>query len=110
LKTGYWIIQSGDITEKGIYANDLKQGIWKAYYSNNVLMSVGNYIDGNPDGKHIFYYDNKFIKEEQFYVNGIKEKVWKKYNEDGTLFVSITYQGDIETHINGYKLAIIKGN
>jgi uncharacterized protein len=108
LRSGFWMIKSGDVTEMGNFLNDLREGVWKAFYANNVLMYEGNYINGNPDGKHFFYYDNKIIKEEQFYVNGIKEKVWKKYNEDGTLFISITYQNDMETYVNGVKLEIMK--
>jgi antitoxin component YwqK of YwqJK toxin-antitoxin module len=110
LKQGMWYMNSGDVVERGKFVNDLKEGIWKAWYSNGALMYEGNFIKGFPDGKHMYYYENKSIKEEQFYVNGIKEKNWKKYNEDGSLFITITYQSDMETRVNEVKISIIRQN
>lgn len=108
VKTGLWYFNYGDVNETGLYKNDLKEGIWKSYYANGNLFSKGNFIQGNPDGKYYFYYDNKIIKEEQYYVNGIRERTWKKFNPDGTLFLSILYQNDMETRVNGVKLEIVK--
>lgn len=109
LKTGLWVEKVGDITEIGTYMEDLKEGIWKSYYSNGVLYYQGNYISGVPDGKHFFYYEDGSVKEEQFYVNGFKEKVWKKYYPDGRILLAITYSGDTEIRINGIKIDKTKG-
>jgi antitoxin component YwqK of YwqJK toxin-antitoxin module len=106
---GFWSIDAGDVREEGNYVNDMKEGLWKTYYANGTLAYQGNYIQGNPDGKHIYYYDDGKIQEEQNYVNGIKEKNWYKFNEEGQLFLTITYQNDIETKINGFRIDKIKG-
>ena len=37
---------------------------------------------------------------------GIREKTWKKYNEDGTVFLTVTYKNDTETSINGIKIKL----
>ena len=53
------------------------------YYPEGKLRSKGNYVQGNPDGEHTFYYAEGKVKEEQYYKMGIREKTWKKYDEDG---------------------------
>ena len=106
---GFWKTIYGDVREEGNYLNDYKDGVWKTYFSSGALMYEGKYIQGNPDGKHIYYYDNGKIEEEQEYVNGIKEKNWYKFNEAGQLFLTITYQNDVETKINGFRIDKIKG-
>lgn len=109
-KEGLWRINSGDITEQGNYINGLKDGVWKEYYKNGVLAYEGTFVQGNADGKHIYYYEDGKIREEQYYVNGIKEKVWKKFSNEGSLLLAITYENDMETKVNGIKLEIIKKN
>jgi uncharacterized protein len=101
---GFWRITSGDTREEGSYTNDLREGIWKSFYEDGKLMYQGNYIQGNPDGKHVYYYPDGKIQEEQVYVLGIKEKNWYKFTPEGHLFLTITYQSDIETKINGIKI------
>jgi uncharacterized protein len=107
-KNGFWKVLSGDIVEQGTYSNGFKEGLWKEYYRDGGLAYEGSFIQGNADGKHFFYYTNGKIREEQYYVNGIKEKIWKKYNEDGTLLLSVTYENDQETRVNGIKLDVSK--
>ena len=47
--------------------NDLKEGLWKSYYSNGKLHSEGNYINGKSDGLWITYDEQgKIIKKEFF--------------------------------------------
>jgi antitoxin component YwqK of YwqJK toxin-antitoxin module len=77
---------------------------------NGVLKSEGNYIQGNPDGKFLIYYDTGKLKEEQFYVNGFKEKTWRKFDELGVISLTVAYENDIEKRINGIKIEDIKRN
>jgi antitoxin component YwqK of YwqJK toxin-antitoxin module len=100
-----WIYKVGDYTEKGRYVADLKDGVWKAYYSNGKLKYEGSYIQGNPDGEHFFYYPNGQLKETNYYLMGISEKNWKKYDENGMLVLTITYKDNREYRINGEKVA-----
>ena len=104
MRNGLWVYRIGDIVEKGRYVNDLRQGTWKGYYSNGRLFYEGNFYQGYPHGKFLFYYDSGLLKEEQHYVNGIKERVWKKYNKEGNLFLVVLYRNDLEVKVNGVKL------
>ncbi len=109
-KEGFWKVIAGDIIEQGNYSNGLKDGIWKEYFKNGVLGYEGNFIQGNADGKHIYYFEDGRVREEQYYVSGIKEKIWKKYTIVGALLLAVTYENDTETRVNGIKLEGIKKN
>jgi antitoxin component YwqK of YwqJK toxin-antitoxin module len=105
-KNGEWKYKSGDNMEVGKYILGLKDGIWKSYYPEDKLKSKGNFIQGNPDGQHIFYYDDGRVKEEQYYEMGIREKTWKKFDEAGNLILTIAYKNDVEVSINGVKIKL----
>ena len=49
-------------------------------------------MDGNPDGKHKFYYREGNIEQEGKYIVGVKDGDWKYYSPDGALFLIITYK------------------
>ena len=103
-REGFWIEHVGDIREEGNYQMGNKHGVWKAYQTDGQLYHTGNFVEGNPDGKHLFYYPDGTLKEEQYYVMGRRDKNWKKYYENGALFLTITYNNDLETRINGARI------
>ncbi len=105
-KNGSWKYKLGDLTEEGKYITGLRDGVWKSYYDNGKLKFKGNYVQGNPDGQQIIYYDNGKIKEEQYYQMGIRQKAWKKFDENGSVFLVISYKDDVETSINGVKIKL----
>jgi antitoxin component YwqK of YwqJK toxin-antitoxin module len=99
-----WKFKAGDNMEEGKYIIGLKDGFWKSYYLEGKLRFKGNFIQGNPDGQQLFYYENGKLKEEQFYKMGIRQKTWKKFDEEGSPVLTITYKDDVETSINGVKI------
>ena len=64
----------------------MRDGVWKTYYPEEKIKSKGNWVQGNPDGPHIFYYEDGRVREEEYYEMGIREKTWKKFDENGDLF------------------------
>jgi uncharacterized protein len=105
-KNGEWTIRAGDCTEKGKYIIGLREGEWKITYSNGKLMYKGEFVQGNPDGMQVFYYEDGTVKEEQYFKMGIRQKTWKKFSEEGTPILVITYKNDVETSINGIKIKL----
>jgi antitoxin component YwqK of YwqJK toxin-antitoxin module len=105
-KNGEWKYKSGELTEEGKYIIGLKDGIWKSFFTNGKLKFKGNFIQGNPDGPHTYYYDSGKIKEEQYFNMGIRDRTWKKYDEEGTPLVVITYKNDAEVSINGVRIKL----
>jgi len=70
--------RSGDITEEGKYITGLKMACGKSFYSNGKLKFKVNFVQGNPDGQQLFYYEDGKTKEEQYFQMGIRQKTWKK--------------------------------
>ena len=105
-KNGEWKFKSENNIETGKYIMGLRDGVWKSYYPDDKLKFKGNFIQGNADGTHYFYFGNGKIKEERYYQMGIREKSWKKFDEKGNLIILITYKNDIETTINGVKIKL----
>ncbi len=103
-KEGDWIVTINDFVAKGKYITGLRDGRWKYFYDDGILMFEGEYIQGNAEGKHKYYYPDGSIKEEQFYKSGIPDKHWKKYDTDGNIVVTISYQDGKEYRINGVKI------
>jgi uncharacterized protein len=105
-KNGEWTTKAGDCTEKGKYLIGLKEGEWRTTYENGKLMFKGDFVQGNPDGSQIYYYEDGTVKEEQYFKMGMRQKAWKKFNEEGAPILVITYKDDVETSINGIKIKL----
>ena len=111
LEDGPWFYISSDFIERGTYRDGLKTGKWNSWYlifkdnkADSTLCFTGSFVEDNPDGKHTYYWDNGKIKDEGNYLTGKKDGDWYKYNEDGTLFLTITYRNGIETRYDGVKV------
>lgn len=110
-KEGFWIYDSGDSREEGNYKGGKKDGEWKEYYvvngvfdKNSRTSFIGKFVDGYPDGKHIYYFPNGKKKLEGKYVTGVKEGEWHRYNEDGLLILTILYENGVDKKLNGVKV------
>lgn len=77
LKQGQWMYTLGDYKEEGEYKDDVRVGVWKHYYTtNNQLRFQGNFIDGQPEGKHKYFYANGKLRAEGKYAGGKKDGDW----------------------------------
>ncbi len=119
-KEGAWVFEMGDYREEGSYKNDARDGMWKHFYTdNNQLKYQGNYIDGNPNGEHVFYYHDGSVREKGKYIMGQKDGEWLYYDPDafltgqsefnyrdphGTVIISVVYKNGKEIKIDGVKV------
>ena len=108
---GPWFEQIGDSYIRGTYRDGLRNGMWYNYYldvngskTDSILSFRGGFVEDNPNGKHIYYWENGKIKDEGSYVMGKKEGDWLKYNFDGTLFMVITFREGVEIRYDGVKI------
>ena len=111
LEDGQWFTSSGDYFERGTYRDGLKTGKWSTWFvvtkdnkPDSVLNFSGSFIEDTPQGKHIYYWENGKVRDEGSYISGKKDGEWYKYNEDGTLFLIITYIKGIEVKYDGVKV------
>ncbi|HLG01978.1 MAG TPA: toxin-antitoxin system YwqK family antitoxin [Bacteroidia bacterium] len=105
LKTGHWFFQIDDYREEGDYVSGERSGVWKHTYTETGKERFeGNFLNGIPDGKHTWWYDNGRVWQEGKYVYGRKEGDWRYYGEDGMLILTITYKDDVEVKFDGVKV------
>jgi antitoxin component YwqK of YwqJK toxin-antitoxin module len=84
---------------EGQYDEGLKTGIWKNYYENGQLKSIGNYesFGGEKNGGWKYYYENGQLKSEGRFLSGFRVSEWKYYHENGSLECNGIYEyGEIK--------------
>ena len=83
-------------------------GVWKSTYTNGKKAFEGSFIDGNENGKHVYYYDNGATEQEGKYIMGNKEGDWKRFDSAGLLVSIFTYVNGEEVKIDGIDTEDIK--
>lgn len=104
IKEGHWVEGENGYREEGDYLEGVRDGIWKYYYSGDLLYFEGKFVDGTPDGLHKWYYKNGKVMRQGKYVMGLKEGDWKYYNEEGRVTLIIKYEDGIEKEYNATKV------
>lgn len=74
---------------------DRKQGLWKHYNRDRILMWEVEYLDDKKNGISRRYYGNGRIMKETEYSYGIKDGIFNRYGYDG-----LTMEGQ---YLNGRK-------
>ena len=105
-KEEVWKLNIGDYKEEGKYKEDKKDGEWNGYYDTGESAFIGAFVDGDPHGKHVYFFDTGKVREEGSYVMGLKQGVWKRYNKLGEITLATTYENGVETKINGIKISL----
>lgn len=103
LKDGEWKYKHGDHEEYGIYRDDLKHGVWNQIYDNGKKKYIGEYVIGDPVGKHKEFYISGLLKETGNYAGAQKEGEWIFYNEAGNVETKMKYKRGEIKKINGLK-------
>lgn len=99
-REGLWKFITGDQIQTGPYRMGDKHGVWKYYYiSSNRLRFSGEFKLGQPDGKHLYFYDNGGKEHEEFWRSGKRIKVWKYYRYHGSLELMVFYKQGKEAQI-----------
>lgn len=108
LREGSWFYHVGDYKEVGQYTIGLEDGLWTHYYLNGRIAFKGNYDEGEPKGKHIYYHDNGIKKKVGKYQAGEKNGIWRSYNRRGEEIETIDYKRGEIKKINGFKVQPIE--
>ena len=75
--------RSGSMMSEGVYIHKQKEGEWKYYAEDKVLISIENYVNGKREGIWKSYYPTGIINLEACYLNNEKSGIWKSYFPDG---------------------------
>ena len=72
------------IAEETNYSNGIKNGFYKKYTVDGIILEESNYVKGQFDGKAIYREPNGNVASQGIYVNGKKKGMWQFY-ENGKL-------------------------
>ena len=72
------------IAEETNYINGIKNGFYKKYTVDGIILEESNYVKGQFDGKAIYREPNGNVASQGIYVNGKKKGMWQFY-ENGKL-------------------------
>ncbi len=104
IREGNWVITVNNYIEIGAYLENVKDGIWKYYYTADTLYFEGIFIDGSEDGLHTWYYRNGNKMKTGKYLMSLKEGDWKYYDIEGKLILKVKYKDGIEKEYNAIRI------
>jgi len=107
LREGPWFYHIGDYKEVGEFTMGYKTNNWKHFYRSGKIAFIGDFDEGQPKGKHIYYFENGVKKLKGKFLAGEKNGTWKEYNEVGELIEYLNYKRGELLLINGKKIKII---
>lgn len=84
--------QTGDKMAEGRYIDQKKEGVWKTYGANEVLLSEGSYVADKKYGMWKTFHRNGQVAKEVMIENDLEQGLEKKYFEDGQLKEEATYK------------------
>lgn len=85
-KNGKWkeFNKQAILVSEGTYENDIKHGNWKQYYETGELLIDENYDHGVLHGRYASYHINGQVLSEGHYQYGKREGFFVVFNENGT--------------------------
>jgi antitoxin component YwqK of YwqJK toxin-antitoxin module len=89
------MFEKGFKVSEGYYLNEKKDGVWKYFNNDSVVIAEENYASGVPDGIWKTFYANGSIYEEMPYIKGVKEGTWLQYFYDGPVKTKATYKNGL---------------
>ena len=79
------LFPTGELKMKGPITNNLRHGVWVAYFKSGKKQSEGEFVNGVRNGFTTVYHENGNKLYEGFYTDGKESGVWKFYSKDGSL-------------------------
>ncbi|GIV29640.1 MAG: hypothetical protein KatS3mg028_0706 [Bacteroidia bacterium] len=96
-KEGLWIYEIPNYKIIGKYTDGKPDSTWISYYMpSGKIRFKGNFLNGDADGTHYWYYENGNKMMYGNYQGGQKNGEWKFFDETGHNYLNITYENDIE--------------
>jgi hypothetical protein len=101
LKQGRWVINVPDLRgergyeEEGIFANDIKEGVWRKFTLQGDLLAIENFRFGYRDGKNIYF---NFLGELQ------REESWRAIDPKNPYDTVNVYDVNDPTKVVGQRI------
>ena len=105
-REGTWTYVHGDHREEGAYKDGLREGTWNYTYPNGKRNFVGDFVNGEPHGKHRWWWPNGQLKQEARYTMGLAQGDVVHYDTDGRPVLVVKYKDGVEMKLDGEKLPL----
>ena len=69
-------------------------GLWETYGPRNVTFFSGQYVEGKPDGTHVWRFIDNKVEAECLFDLGVKTGLWRDFYNTGQLKRQRTYEDD----------------
>ncbi|MDR2084320.1 MAG: hypothetical protein LBP67_04930 [Bacteroidales bacterium] len=76
---------------EGAYVDGKREGTWKAWYQDGTLWSEGDFKEGKNNGNHVNYYENGAQRISGKYIDGVRTGAWTFYDTLGNVLQVIEY-------------------
>lgn len=85
----------GKIASKGLYRNQLKEGLWQFYSrDSSYVINEENYRKDKKEDLSVTYYPDMSVAEKFYYKENKKNGEWVRYYENGNLWLKAAYVDD----------------
>mgnify|MGYP001194628137 FL=1 len=102
LKQGDWVLfypynQSDSIvSEKGVFVDDLEDGLWIKYHKNGKIREIVNYLKGDLHGLRLLITKHGKLKEQENFINGKYDGLQMYFHDNGKPSTTITYLNGVK--------------
>lgn len=87
------------------FLNDVYNGQYKrSYFNSNVILEMGNYLNGEKSGRWIENFESGLLKKECIYKPNAELKEYKEYDKFGHHILINKDENNKFNDINGFKL------
>lgn len=100
--------EDGVLLEECEFANGLRNGSYKTYYTNGKISLDETYLNGKTNGKSTAYYPNGNISVTGNYLKGWRDGEWHQYDVNGKIRNTTVYKGKqlVNTYVYMYQKGV----
>jgi len=86
VKNGFYIKKyDSELTTEGHYKKGKREGLWKYYFTHDILQACGNYSNGKKEGQWIRYNYNGNITGKMIFTDGKEGETYETYYSSGKM-------------------------
>jgi antitoxin component YwqK of YwqJK toxin-antitoxin module len=89
---------NGNISSKGKYINQMKEGKWQFFSINGYLIAEEYYFGNLKNGLSLKFYPDSTVAERLTYIDDIRQGEWIRYYPNGAVCLKSNY---LNNKING---------
>ena len=94
-KDGLWIEFFENNKFAGLYENGSKEGEWRMFSNENILLKLSTYKDNQLNGTSIEFFNNNSIKSSKEYKDGKLDGKAIEYYDENNIYFEGTYKNGL---------------